>query len=142
MKIAELVSLRGTCPRASVGAVLVKDRRIISMGYNGAPPGQPHCTEVGCTSVPFEVGLESEDAALRRGGCQRTIHAEANSILWAGRAGISTVGTQMYSTYSPCAHCAKMIVAAGVGEFLYKNDYRAANLKLLEDMGVKVMKVV
>jgi dCMP deaminase len=123
MRMAELVSQRGTCPRAKVGALLVKDRRIVSMGYNGAPPGFKHCTEVGC-DIPEDFNANP--------GCMRTIHGEANAIAFAARYGIITAGTTMYCTYSPCKKCAELLLSAGIIRFVYNREYRAGALDLLD----------
>lgn len=129
LHIARTVALRGTCPRAQVGAVIVRDKRIISIGYNGAPPGMPECDQVQCEEGPD-------------GGCERTIHAEANAILWAGRAGIPLDETSMYSTHAPCYHCAKMMIGAGIGELLYILPYRdTRGIELLNEAHVVLHKL-
>jgi dCMP deaminase len=120
MLMATLVARRGTCPRAQVGALLVKDRRIVSMGYNGAPPGFKHCTDVGCDEMDGQQG------------CIRTIHGEANAIAFAARHGIVTAGTTMYCTYSPCKKCAELMLSAGIIRFVYNREYRAGALDLLD----------
>lgn len=117
MEMAYSVARRSTCNRGQVGTVIVQDRRPVSIGYNGAPPGMKHCTEVGC---------EPED------GCERTIHAEANAIAWAARRGIRVEEATMYSTHSPCRMCANLIVAAGISKFVYDNDYRLGRLDILD----------
>lgn len=127
MRTAELFAQRSTCPRAHVGAVLVQDRRVVSTGYNGSPPGMDHCTEVGCLTRPHEFG------------CQRCIHAEANAIAWAARYGTRTVTSYMYCTHGPCLTCAKLMLAAGVRELFYQEPYRLMDgHELLVDSGVKV----
>jgi len=105
--IARQISLRATCPRAYVGAILVKDNRILATGYNGSLPGQDHCIDVGCI-------LNSEDR-----NCQRVIHAEANVLHQAARFGISCEGAVMYfwdsrNRPSPCGLCMPAIVSAGI----------------------------
>lgn len=119
MKLTQLAALRSTCVRAHVGAVIAQDGRPISMGYNGAPPGLPHCLEDGC--------MQGAD-----GGCERCIHAEANAIAWAARAGLSVEESTMYCTYSPCRACAQLIVSAGIRRFYFVKDYRLARLDILE----------
>jgi dCMP deaminase len=109
---------RSSCPRLSVGVVLVRDGRIISTGYNGAPPGMAHCTEVGC-----DMGE----------GCKRAIHAEVNAIAWAARNGVSTYGATMFSTRAPCVACAQVALAAGIVQIHYDVLYRdAGGLQLME----------
>jgi len=126
MEIAGLVAMRSTCERAQVGAVVVKDKRIVATGYGGAPSGQPHCTEVGC-----EIGPG--------GGCIRTTHAEANIIAFAARNGLQLEGCDMYVTLSPCYTCAKLIINAGIRTVIYRDEYREdSGLKLLRKAGVKV----
>lgn len=110
MGIAMIVSNRGTCNRASVGAVIASEGRVVSMGYVGSPPGHPHCHDVGCD--------------LQNGGCVRTLHAESNAIAYAARKGISTEGCSLYTTLSPCLSCAKLILSAGITEVIYLGEYR------------------
>ena len=100
MTIARDVATRGTCLRRHVGAVVVRDRRILSTGYNGSPPGQKHCTEVGCR--------------LEEGRCIRTLHAEQNALIQAALHGVSTQNAILYATCRPCHVCARMIVGAGI----------------------------
>ena len=111
MQIAEIVSLRGTCTRNSVGVVLVREGRIVGMGYNASPSGDDHCIDVGC-----DIGPD--------GGCQRTIHAELNSLLYMAKAGVSTKDITLYTTLSPCLTCSKAIIQAGVREVVYLSEYR------------------
>jgi dCMP deaminase len=134
------VAERSTCTRADVGAILVRDRRPISMGYNGAPPGMPHCLDVGCEQ-DHATSHDGFDIPIQ--GCARTVHAEANAIAFAARNGIATEGATMYCTHAPCYSCAKLTVSAGVIEFKYQIDYRdERGLNLLADAGVLVKKHV
>ncbi len=100
---------RSTCPRASVGAVIVRERRILTTGYNGAPEGLLHCLEAGCI-------IEDDH-------CQRSLHAEQNAILQAAFHGVSIAGGSMYVTYQPCNTCAKMIINAGLKRVIYAGEY-------------------
>jgi dCMP deaminase len=109
MQIAHVVAGRATCPRRSVGAVIVLDKRILATGYNGAPRGLAHCTEVGCHIVA--------------GHCIRALHAEQNAILQAALNGVSTRGATLYATCQPCNHCAKMIINAGIVRVVFEGDY-------------------
>jgi len=109
MGIARQVAQRSTCPRASVGAVLVRERRILTTGYNGAPEGLPHCLEAGCI-------IEDEH-------CQRSLHAEQNAILQAAFHGVSIAGGTIYVTHQPCNTCAKMIINAGLKRVIYAGEY-------------------
>lgn len=112
MDISRTVAKRGTCLRAQVGAVMAIEGRIISYGYNGSPPGEPHCTEVGCL--------------IRDGHCIRTIHAEANAICWAARKGIALEGATLYVTgwrSGVCHRCQKLVQAAGIVEIVTENEH-------------------
>lgn len=106
MDMANLASTRATCPRASVGAVIVKDKKVISTGYNGAPKGMKHCTEIGCLMV--------------NNSCVRGIHAEANAILQAKQ---DLTGATIYTTHQPCVNCAKLIMGAGIARVVYNHQY-------------------
>lgn len=139
MRIVQVVAERSTCPRKHVGAVLVQDNRIVSIGYNGAPPGMPHCDEVGCGGKhPFiETGQPGEFPL----GCTRTIHAELNAVAFAARHGAPTEGGTMYSTCATCANCAALLVSSGIARFVYNEEYRLKEgLELLEAAGIEVIK--
>lgn len=129
LDLAELVAERGTCPRASVGALIIQGGRIVSMGYNGSPPGLPHCTEVGCEqevlkSVAFIGTNEKLHGDVAVEGCVRTVHAEANAIAFAARQGVATEGAQLYCTHGPCYGCAKLIISAGIWKVTFATPYR------------------
>jgi dCMP deaminase len=111
MTLAKTVATRGTCPKAHVGALLIKDGSIISTGYNGASVGEPHCSEVGHN--------QNSD-----GHCQRAVHAEMNAILQAAKHGNSTNGASLYITHFPCNHCLKAIRNAGIKEIVYEKAYK------------------
>lgn len=115
MTIAELVSKRSTCLRRQVGCILVKDKRILSTGYNGAPSGIPHCEEVGCLRENIPPGERHE---LCRG-----LHAEQNAIIQAATFGVNITGSTLYSTHQPCSVCAKMLVNAGIKKIIIKEGY-------------------
>lgn len=122
MRIARTVAERGTCNRASVGCVIVREGRILSMGYVGSPPGAPHCHDAGCIIDKVT------------GGCIRTQHAEANAIAWAARCGIAIEGASLYVTLSPCLPCAKMILTAGIQAVYFAEPYRdTSGLDYLSD---------
>jgi len=125
MMAKDVVAKRATCPRRQVGAVLVRDKRIITTGYNGSPSGMPHCTEVGCR--------------LHEGHCIRAIHAEQNAIVQAALYGVSTRGATCYVTAAPCVTCANLLVAAGIVRVVYGEEYtnRLGEQVLLE-AGVKL----
>ena len=129
MAQSHLLSLRSTCSRVSVGATIVKDKRIVSGGYNGSIKGDEHCIDVGCKVV--------------EGHCVRTIHAEINAILQCSRFGVGTEGATIYVTHFPCLNCTKSIIQAGIKEICYANDYRNNEYarELLEKSGIIVRKV-
>lgn len=126
MAIARIVATRSTCDRLEGGAILVKNKRIISSGYTGAPPGLPHCDDVG--------------HLMEEGHCVRTIHAEHNAILQAASIGsISTEGSTMYAVYLPCIHCAKYLVGSGIKRLVFGKIYRNAYcINYLKEAGVLV----
>jgi len=126
MKIAEVVSLRSTCIKRKVGAVLVKDSHILSTGYNGSPSGFNHCTAETCVRKDLEPGNQPE---LCRG-----VHAEINCIIQAAIHGTSIKGeTTLYSTTFPCMSCLKLIINAGINRLVYKQGYNMEN-KVKEEM--------
>lgn len=109
MNIAIAASSRSTCPRADVGAVIVKDNRIISTGYNGSPAGHKHCTEDGCYMVDNH--------------CLRAVHAEANAICSCAMLGMETKDAEIYVTHFPCIKCFHQIIQSGITKVFYLNDY-------------------
>jgi len=117
MEIAQLVSKRSTCIRRKVGAVLVKEKRILATGYNGAPTGLAHCKEVGCVREKLKIP-SGERHELCRG-----LHAEQNAILQSAYHGVSIKGSKLYITCHPCSVCAKMIINAGIEEVIIKEGY-------------------
>lgn len=117
MQIARIVASRSTCLRRQVGAIAVRDRRILATGYNGAPSGLAHCGEVGCLRTEQDVP-SGERHELCRG-----LHAEHNVIIQAALHGISIRGATIYCTNQPCVLCAKMLVNAGISEIVYLGEY-------------------
>lgn len=117
IQLAYLVAKRSTCTRRSVGAVAVKDRRILATGYNGAPSGVPHCAEVGC--LRSELGIPS---GQRHEIC-RAVHAEQNLIIQSARYGVSLQDAEVYCTTKPCFICAKMLMNCGVRTVYYVAGY-------------------
>lgn len=117
MDITRLVARRSTCLRRQVGAVVVKDRKILATGYNGAPTGLRHCAETGC--LREKLGVPSgERAELCRG-----LHAEQNAIIQAAFHGVSITGAVLYCTTMPCSVCMKMLLNAGIKEIIYAEGY-------------------
>ena len=117
MNIADVVATRGNCLRRQVAAVIVKDHRIVSTGYNGTPSGVTNCCDGGC---PRCAGDSPSGADL--GDCICS-HAEENAIAQAASHGISLQDTMLYSTLSPCLTCAKMIINVGIKEVVYRDEY-------------------
>lgn len=117
MGITELVATRATCIRRKVGAILVKDKRILCTGYNGAPAGISHCRQTGCLRERLEVP-SGEKHELCRG-----VHAEQNAIIQAAYHGVSVRGSVLYCTNLPCSICTKMIINAGIEQVYYRNGY-------------------
>ena len=110
MNIAEQVATRATCDRKHVGAILVKDRIILSTGYNGSPPGTEHCDDAG--------------HLMEGGHCVRTVHAEANAVAQAAKNGVQVNGAVCYTTASPCWPCMKILASSGVTKVIYGERYR------------------
>jgi dCMP deaminase len=141
MDIAELFAKRSSCVRGQVGAVIVVDRRIVSCGYNGAPPGMPQCDEVGCGGgVPErELGHLTGNTVFPN-GCTRSIHAEANAVAWAARTGVPIVGGTLYNTHGPCLPCAQLLLASGIATVMYRHPYRLPDgVNLLQEAGVRIV---
>lgn len=127
MSITAQVATRSTCDRAQVGAVIVKERRILTTGYNGSPAGLPHCDDIGHLMVD--------------GHCVRTLHAEQNAILQAALHGVSVQGGTVYVTHQPCLTCAKMIINAGLLRVVYAGDYPDENARaFLSQAGVALIR--
>jgi dCMP deaminase len=137
MSIAQVVASRSNCVKRKVAAVVVKDRRIISTGYNGTPRGTKNCNEGGC---PRCNQLAPSGTGLEECFCS---HGEENAITQAAYHGTSLKGSSLYSTFSPCLLCTKMIINAGISEVIYNHDYPLGetSLKLLKDAGVSVRKL-
>lgn len=117
MEIALTVARRTTCLRRQVGAVLVKEKRILATGYNGAPSGLAHCAEVGCLRQQMNI-----PSGERQELC-RALHAEQNAIIQAALHGVAVSGATIYTTIQPCITCAKMIINAGVTRVVYVGEY-------------------
>jgi dCMP deaminase len=117
MEMAKLVSTRSTCIRRHVGAVIVKDKRVLSTGYNGAPKGSKHCEELGCIRVELNV-----PSGTRHELC-RGVHAEQNAVIQAAYFGVSVKDSTIYTTTFPCSMCAKLLINAGIKEIVYYDGY-------------------
>ena len=133
VKTTKLVAKRSSCVKAQQAALLIKDNRIISFGYNGPPAGTLNCLEEGGEEV---CGKDSN------GSCFLGVHAEQNAIGYAARNGIDTEGCTIYCTMTPCISCAKLVSAAGIKEFYYLTEYRLDDgLRFLEYCGIKTWKI-
>jgi len=153
LDIAELVSQHSKCVKVKVGAVLVKDKRIISIGYNGVPSGiRPHCNEVfnpkyftdkslktqhnPYASMEEKLTIELKHREHTEFQKANEIHAEINALLFAARNGVSTDKTTLYTNLSPCLDCTKAIIAAGVSTVIYRKIYRETNFELFEKANI------
>ena len=112
MMLAKLAAIMATCPKKRVGAVIIKNKRVLATGFNGAPPGLPHCTEVGCL-IFKEEGTS----------CRRVLHAEQNAVLQDSK---NLEGAILYTSYLPCVDCMKEIVTARITEVVYEEEYPGA----------------
>lgn len=126
MALANVFSLRASCTRAKVGAVIVKGGHVLAHGYNGAPSGLPHCDQ-----VPHQC------SPSRTQGCTRAIHAEANAITYAAKVGVMVAGAVMFCTHEPCLACAGLIIQSGIKRVVFTNQYRSHDgVHLLSEAGV------
>jgi len=126
MRIAVDVSSRSTCDRKHVGALIVRDRNILSTGYNGSVSGLPHCDDVG--------------HIMENGHCIATIHAESNSIIQAAKHGVSIDGASIYTTASPCWNCFKLIVNSGMRRILFGEFYRDERIfEVAKQLGIELV---
>ncbi|HJV17344.1 MAG TPA: ComE operon protein 2 [Bacillales bacterium] len=126
---SHLLALRSTCTRLSVGATIVRDKRIIAGGYNGSIAGGDHCIDKGCYVIDHH--------------CVRTIHAEMNAILQCAKFGVPSAGAEIYVTHFPCLQCCKAIIQAGIKTVYYAEDYKNQPyaIELFEQANVKVEQV-
>lgn len=138
MKITQQVATRATCPRLRTAAIIVKDKRILTTGYNGSPHKKlPHCDDVGCLII--------------KGHCVRTIHAEENAILQATSAGPPVKKADMYTLYFPCLKCIKVIIKVGIKRLIYKKEYERHKteqkeehqvaIQMAKDAGLEIVKL-
>ena len=126
MDIAQIVASRSTCERKHIGAVIVKNKTILSTGYNGSIRGRPHCSEIGCD--------------MENGHCVATIHAEANAIIQAAKNGVAINGAEIYTTASPCWNCFKLIANSGIQKIYYGEFYRDQRIMdVAEEIGLELV---
>jgi len=134
--IAKLISTRSTCLRRRVGAIIVKDKRILATGYNGAPSGIVHCDEAGCIRLRLSV-----PSGQRHELC-RGLHAEQNALLQASLHGVSVKDSMLYCTTQPCSICAKMIINAGIKEVIIEAGYPdQMAMDFLNEAGIRVRSI-
>jgi dCMP deaminase len=134
MEIASVVAKRSTCLRNQVGALFVRNKRILTTGYNGAPSGLEHCDVVGCAREDVASGTRHELC--------RAVHAEQNAIIQAALHGISIEGATLYCTHQPCILCAKMMINARVTKVVYQQSYPDGTaLDFLRQAGIEVVRV-
>ena len=133
MMAAKLIAVMATCPKLRVGTVIVRNKRIVASGFNGAPSGQPHCTEVGCMT------FEGEGSS-----CRRVIHSEHNAVLQNSR---DIAGGSLYTPYLPCIDCMKPIIASGISEVVYEKEYNGHKPKyqvskeFASEAGIKLRRI-
>ncbi len=136
MDIVEVVARRSTCVRRNVGAALVRDRRILSTGYNGAPSGMVHCLDRGCLRLEMKVP-SGERHELCRG-----LHAEQNAIIQAALHGVSVRGATLYCTNHPCVICAKMIINAAIVRIVIRDGYQDdLAAEMLQEADIEVSRI-
>jgi dCMP deaminase len=135
-ELSFLVSKRSTCLRRRVGAVLVKDKRILATGYNGAPSGLKHCLDIGCMREKLKIP-SGERHELCRG-----LHGEQNALIQASLHGIRVKGATLYITNQPCSICAKMIINAGISEVVIADGYPdKLALEYLKEAKIRIRKI-
>jgi dCMP deaminase len=131
INIMDTVAERATCDRGRSGCVITRDNRIIATGYVGAPPGLPHCDEVGHQMIE-----RTNPDGSKSQHCVRTAHAEENTIVHAARFGVPLKGATLYCNMTPCYTCAKMVITAGIERLVVRSDYHGG--KLSKEMFIKV----
>lgn len=142
--ICQVVAQRSTCLRSQVGAIIVKDGRVVSMGYNGPVSGAPACEDLPnvlqcLTPTSWERWKKKHPLMCMGPGCTRSCHAETNAISFAARSGVAVEGCTLYCTMSPCINCAKVIVNSGIKEVKYLEKYRdTSGVDLLLRSGIAV----
>jgi len=133
MQLARLVGTRSTCVRHDIGSVLVKDKRILATGYNGAPRGMKHCLEVGCIRDKLKI------ASGTRAEICRAVHSEQNAIIQCALYGVPIEGSTIYVTHQPCTICTKILINSGVKRIVYEKPYPDEFAQsLLKEAGVKI----
>jgi len=133
MDLTKMVATRSTCTRRQVGAIAVKDKRILATGYNGVPSGLEHCAKIGCLREQMKI-----PSGERHEIC-RAVHAEQNVIIQAAIHGISLKDSEIYCTHTPCFICTKMLISVGIRKIYYLDSYPDnLSLEMLSDAQVKL----
>lgn len=136
LQLSDLVASRATCDRGKSGCVIVKDKRVLTTGYVGSPPGLAHCDDVGhlIREVTYEDGVTKEH-------CVRTIHAEQNAICQAARHGISLEGATLYCKMEPCRVCAMLIIGIGINKVVCRKRYQAGSdtREMFKEAGIELV---
>lgn len=136
LEIAQVVAKRSTCLRRHIGAVIVRDRRILTTGYNGAPSGLAHCLETGCLRDELKI-----PSGTRHEIC-RALHSEMNAIIQAAQHGVSTKGATLYCTTQPCSVCSRMLINSGIVRIVYTGSYPDKfAMSLLCEAGIEVVRM-
>lgn len=136
MNIAKVVATRSTCVRRQIGSVLVRENSILATGYNGAPRGLPHCTDVGCIREQLQI-----PSGTRHESCM-AIHSEVNAILQCALHGVSSKGAILYCTNQPCSICARIIINAGISKIIYEGSYPdPTTISLFEQAKIPLIKM-
>ncbi|OGI06325.1 MAG: cytidine deaminase [Candidatus Margulisbacteria bacterium GWF2_35_9] len=133
MNIAHVIASRSTCLKRQVGSLIVKDEQILATGYNGAPRGMKHATEVGCLREQLQVASGTHHELCRG------LHAEQNAIIQAARSGVNVEGSTLYCTYMPCVICSKMIINAGIKKIVFNGYYPdELAVQMLNESGIEI----
>jgi dCMP deaminase len=137
LNIARDVADRSTCLRRKVGAVIVKEKQILTTGYNGAPTGLPNCLDIGCMRI-----IENIPSGTMQEHC-RSVHSEQNAIIQAALHGVSIEGGTLYCTHQPCILCTKMLINSGIKRVVFGQEYPdEASLEMLREAGILVEQYV
>lgn len=140
MKTAFLWAEHSTCSRLAVGAVVSRDGRSFSTGFNGAPKGMPHCDHSECLCDYHQHGLGGDPSCPKHGACRTAVHAELNALMFAARYGLATAEAELHTTHQPCLNCAMAIVNAGIVRVVFWHPYRDnGGLDLLLAAGVHIL---
>ncbi|AFM43470.1 deoxycytidylate deaminase [Desulfosporosinus acidiphilus SJ4] len=134
MQLADVVAGRSTCLRRQVGAVIVKDKQILTTGYNGSPSGLQHCEQIGCLRQSLSV-----PSGERHEIC-RAVHAEQNALVQAAKHGVAITGADLYTTHQPCVLCTKLLINVGIKRVFYRYPYPdQLSLDMAQEAGLQLI---